>query len=70
MAKLYKKFYISGVDAETMLFSEEEIKEYVKLFPKKTEVLIQEFDIPCCDCCKGHTWRELMGYDKWSHAID
>jgi len=68
MAKRYKEFWISGVDDETMLFSEEEVEEYVKSFPKETEVLISKHSIPCCDCCEGHTWRELMGYDKWSQS--
>jgi len=68
MTKLYKEFWISGVDDKTMLFSEEEVEEYVKSFPKETEVLIYKFPIPCCDCCDGHTWRELMGYDKWKHS--
>ena len=47
MAKLYKKFWISGEDNETMLFSEEEVEEYVKSFPKETEVLICK--PPFCD---------------------
>ena len=46
-------------------FSEDEIKEYVKMFPRGTKVLMQKVELNCCD--EGHTYRQILGYDELDH---
>ncbi len=51
------------MEKEKRIFvSEEDVKEYVKMFPRGTEVLMKEVELNCCE--EGHTFREIMGYDK------
>ena len=62
MSKRYKEYWISQMEKPEYCFvSEEEIKEHFKLFPKGTKVLIEKYELTCCD--KGHTFRQIMGYD-------
>ena len=60
MSKRYKEYWISQMEKPKYCFvSEDEIKEYVKLFPKGTKVLMEKYDLSC----EGHTFRQIMGYD-------
>jgi len=66
MTNRYKEYWISDMEKEQpVFFSEEEIKEYVRMFPKGTKVLMRNYVLDCCD--EGHTFREIMGYDEWKH---
>jgi len=56
---------INWREPKTYFFSEKEIEEYVRLFPQGTKIIMEQHVLDCCD--QGHTWREIMGYDKWNH---
>jgi len=43
-----------------VIFSEEELKDYVRMFPRGTEVLTEVVELGCI----GHTYRQIMGYDE------
>ena len=50
---------------KTYFFSEKEIKEYVRLFPQGTKIVMKQIVLDCCD--DGHTFRQIMGYDELDH---
>ena len=43
-----------------VIFSEEELKDYVKMFPRGTAVLTEVVELDCI----GHTYRQIMGYEE------
>jgi len=48
------------MEKENRIFvSEEDVKEYVRLFSRGTQVLMECVELPC----EGHTFRQIMGYD-------
>jgi len=66
MTKRYKEYWINEMEKpKTYFFSEKEIEEYVKMFPRMTMIVMKKVELDCCD--EGHTFREIMGYDKWKH---
>lgn len=66
MSNLYNEFWVSKMEKEDIiLFSMKEVEDYVKLFTRGTQVLIEHHILDCCD--EGHTFREIMGYDDWKH---
>ena len=67
MTKRYKEYWVCNEEKEPIIFfSEKDIEEYVRMFPQGYKVIMEQHVLDCCD--EGHTWRELMGYDKWSHT--
>jgi len=66
MSKRYKEYWVSIMEkGDRILFSEKEVQEYVKMFPRGTKVLMEQRFIDCCE--EGHTFREIMGYDRLDH---
>ena len=66
MTKRYKEYWISEMEkGNPVFFSEKEVENYVKMFPRGTIVLMKKIIIDCCD--EGHTFREIMKYDKLGH---
>jgi len=66
MTKRYKEYWVSIMEkGDPILFSEKEVQEYVKMFPRGTKVLMEQRVIDCCD--EGHTFRQIMGYDELDH---
>ena len=60
----YKEYWINEMEEpKNYFFSEKEIEEYVKLFPRGTKVLMTKVELDCCD--NGHTFREIMGFDEF-----
>jgi len=40
-------------------------ERYVQTVPQGYKVLMTQHPLDCCD--KGHTFKEIMGIDEWSH---
>ena len=65
MTKRYKEYWINEMEEpKTYFFSEKEIEEYVRLFPRGTKILMVKVELDCCE--EGHTFRQIMGYDDLS----
>jgi len=60
-AERFTEYWISHMEKpETYFFSEKEIEEYVRMFPKGTKVIMEQVELDC----KGHTSRQIMGLDE------
>ena len=61
MAKRYTEYWINHMEKpKTIFFNEDEIKEYVRMFPQGTKVLMEQVVV---GCEKGHTFRQIMGLE-------
>jgi len=61
MVKRYKEYWINEMEKPKVIFlSLDEVKEYTKQWVVGTPVLMKYVELDC----KGHTYRQIMGYDK------
>jgi len=61
MAKRYSEYWINQMEKPKLVFfSEEEVKQYTMQWEIGTPVLMEYVELDC----KGHTFRQIMGYDK------
>jgi len=66
MAKRYKEFWVCNEEKEPIVFfSQYDIEQYVRTFPPNYKILMTQHPLDCCD--KGHTFKEIMGFDEWKH---
>ena len=66
MTNRYKEYWISKMEkGDPIFFSEKEVEDYVKMFPRGTKVIMEKIVIDCCN--EGHTFREIMRYDEFEH---
>ena len=60
-AERYTEYWINeSEEPKGYFFSEREIEEYVRQFPRGTMILTTLVELDC----KGHTSRQIMGYDE------
>ena len=60
-AERYTEYWINeSEDPKNYFFSEKEIEEYVRQFPRETMILTSLVELDC----KGHTYRQIMGLDE------
>ena len=60
-AERYTEYWINeSEEPKGYFFSEREIEEYVRQFPRETMILTSLVELDC----KGHTYRQIMGYDE------
>jgi len=64
--KRYREYWVSHMEKQKVyFFTDEQIEEYVRMFPKKTQVIMEKVVFNCCE--EGHTFRQIMGYDELDH---
>jgi len=60
-AERYTEYWINeSEEPKGYFFSEREIEEYVRQFPRGTMILTTLVELDC----KGHTSKQIMGYDE------
>jgi len=61
MEKRYTEYWINeSEEPKNYFFSEKEIEEYVRQFPRETMILTTLVELDC----RGHTSRQIRGYDE------
>jgi len=60
MPERYTKYWINDEKPKIIFFSEKEIEEYVRRFPRGVIIFTDVVELDC----KGHTYRQIMGYDE------
>jgi len=60
MTKRYSEYWINDEKPKIIFFSEKEIENYVRRFPRGTIIFTECVELDC----KGHTYRQIMGLDE------